>query len=432
MATIKIPNDWRPRPYQMGLWRYLERGGRRAVAVWHRRSGKDSVALNWTAVAAFRRVGLYWHMLPEATHGRKVIWDGVDGHGRRLIDQAFPKALREQTLSTEMKIRLKNGSIWQVVGSDNYDSLVGANPVGIVFSEYALARPGAWDYIRPILAENGGWAVFIFTPRGRNHAHELFRQARMQDDWFAERLGIEETGAISPAIIDQERMAGMGESMIDQEFHCSFEAPQTGAYYAKLLAAAEKAGRIGRVPWDPSAPVETWWDLGVGDDTAIWFIQQIGREVRVVDYHAGQGEGLEAYAKHLLSLPYPYREHLWPHDGAHRELGTGKSRRDIAEGLGIHPIRIIPAAPVADGIQAVRSLLPLCWFDEGACASGLEALRAYARDWDDARQVFRDRPKHDWASHAADAFRIGAIGRERPTSGTWSQPRAETLADPLG
>ncbi len=428
---VRLPNDWDPRPYQRRLWVYLEDGGTRAVAVWHRRSGKDSLALNWSAVAAHRRVGLYWHMLPEAAHGRKVIWDGVDGQGRHLIDQAWPKALRTSTNKTDMKISLKNGSIWQVVGSDNYDSLVGANPVGVVFSEYALARPAAWDYIRPILAENGGWALFIFTPRGRNHAHDLFRMASDNPKWFAERLGIEDTGAIPLTQIDEERASGMSDEMIDQEYHCSFEAPQSGAYYGKLLSEAERAGRITRVPWDPSEPVETWWDLGIADETVIWFVQQIGREIRVIDYLEARGEGLDYYAKKLRERPYPYREHLWPHDGAHRELGSGRSRQDLAETLGLRPIRIVPAAPVADGIQAVRSLLPRCWFDADACAKGLEALRHYARDWDDRTQTFRERPRHDWASHAADAFRIGATGLERPHHGAWCEPVAETRADPL-
>ncbi len=430
---IQLPNDWRPRGYQKRLWSYLERGGKRAVAVWHRRSGKDCVALNWTAVAAMGRVGLYWHLLPEAAQGRKVIWDGVDGQGRRIIDQVFPKALRVRATSTDMKIELRNGSIWQVVGSDNFDSLVGANPVGVVFSEFALADPSAWDYIRPILTENGGWALFIFTPRGRNHAFALYDRARQQSEWFAERLGVEDTGVISLEALEQELASGMSEEMIDQEFHCSFEAPQTGSYYGRILREAERAGRIGRVPRDPDLMVETWWDLGVGDETAIWFIQQVGREVRVIDYLSAQGQGLEFYAKRLREdYPYTYREHLWPHDGAHRELGTGRSRREVGESLGLRPIRIVPASSVADGIQAVRSLLPRCWFDEEACREGLEALRQYGREWDARGRVFKDRPRHDWTSHPADAFRIGATGMERDRGGEgWSGSRALTMADPL-
>jgi hypothetical protein len=163
-----LPYRWQARRYQLRLIHYLAKGGKRAVVVWHRRAGKDSVALNWIAQAAVQRTGTYWHMLPEARQGRKVVWDGIDRRGRRMIDQAFPPELREgKPNDTEMRLRLRGGSVFQVVGSDNYDALVGSNPVGVVFSEYSLARPAAWEYLRPILAENGGWAVFIFTPRGQ-------------------------------------------------------------------------------------------------------------------------------------------------------------------------------------------------------------------------------------------------------------------------
>jgi hypothetical protein len=188
-VEIDLPANWRPRPYQLALWGYLENGGLRADVAAHRRWGKDDVALNWAAVASQQRIGTYWHLLPEASQARKAIWEAINPHtGKRRIDEAFPKAMRETTLNNEMFIRFKNGSSWQVIGSDNYDSLVGAPPVGITFSEWALARPEAWTYLRPILAENGGWALFIWTPRGRNHATRAF-EAREQDraGWFTQR-----------------------------------------------------------------------------------------------------------------------------------------------------------------------------------------------------------------------------------------------------
>ena len=150
----QIPHDWRPRAYQMKLWEYLINGGKRAVAVWHRRAGKDSLSINWTAFAATQRKGIYWHMLPTQAQARKVVWDGIDKAGRKIVDQAFPKELVARKSEQDMKIELRNGSIWQCVGSDYYDNLVGANPVGVVFSEYSIANPAAWDFIRPILAEN--------------------------------------------------------------------------------------------------------------------------------------------------------------------------------------------------------------------------------------------------------------------------------------
>jgi hypothetical protein len=179
-GLIRLPhNNWRPRPYQQDLWKYLEKNGKRAVAIWHRRAGKDEVCLHWSAVAAHTRVGVYWHMLPEANQARKAVWDAVNPHsGLRRINEAFPRELRESTRETDMAIRFKSGSLWQLVGSDNYNSLVGSPPVGVVFSEFALADPSAWGYLRPILAENNGWALFITTPRGRNHASTFYRPLR--------------------------------------------------------------------------------------------------------------------------------------------------------------------------------------------------------------------------------------------------------------
>ncbi|MCG8694705.1 MAG: hypothetical protein MI806_26150 [Minwuiales bacterium] len=410
---VVLPNQWWPRDYQLPLWRYLSGGGKRAVAVWHRRAGKDSTALNFTAIAAHQRVGTYWHMLPLATQGRKVVWDGIDRSGRRVIDQVFPQPLRKATNKQEMKIELKCGSIWQVVGSDNYNALIGANPVGVVFSEYAVADPAAWDYIRPSLAENGGWALFIYTPRGRNHGASLYDLARERENWFADLLTVDNTGAIPLAAIDEEREAGMSDEIVQQEFYCSFDAPLVGAYYAKLISDAETEGRIGNVPHEPQYPVHTAWDLGIGDSTAIWFFQQVGREVRLIDHYEASGVGLDHFAKTLKDKPYVYGDHLAPHDAEVRELGTGRSRRETLAGLGIK-IRVVPRLGLDDGINAARLVLPRCWIDAGKCKRGLDALRQYRREWDAALKAFKDRPLHDWASHSADAFRYLAVGLKGP------------------
>ena len=217
-SEILIPNGWNPRDYQRPLWKALNSGVKRAVAIWHRRAGKDSLSLNWTVKAMLQRVGVYWHMLPLNTQARKVVWDAIDKQGRRVIDQVFPLPLRKSVSSAEMKIELWNGSIWQCVGSDNYNTLVGANPVGVVFSEYSLADPEAWDYLRPILAENGGWALFIYTPRGKNHGYRLYNTA-LSAGWFVQKLTVEDTGAIPLAAVEEERRAGMSESKIQQEFY---------------------------------------------------------------------------------------------------------------------------------------------------------------------------------------------------------------------
>jgi len=227
-SVIQIPHDWIPRQYQIPLVSYLEDGGKRAVAVWHRRAGKDTVALNMTAAAAVQRVGTYWHMLPQQAQARKVIWDGINRHGKRMIDQAFPEGIRESYSNQEMKIQLANGSIWQLCGSDNFDSLVGSNPVGVVFSEFSIAKPECWDFIRPILAENGGWALFIYTPRGKNHAYTLYEKAKMNPNWYSEILTVEDTNAIPIQAVEEERESGMSEEMIRQEFYCSFHGISIG------------------------------------------------------------------------------------------------------------------------------------------------------------------------------------------------------------
>ena len=413
---IQLPNNWRPRDYQKAAWDYLENGGRRAVLNWHRRAGKDDLALHWTAVAAIQRPATYWHMLPQYAQGRKAIWEAVNPHtAKRRIDEAFPREIRKRTDNQTMTIELVNGSMWHVVGSDNYNALVGSPPAGVVFSEWALADPAAWAYLRPILDENQGWAAWIYTSRGRNHGYTLYQHAKTQDDWFAEQLRADQTGVFAGPQLDAAKREyidlygeGPGTALFEQEYLCSFDAAVLGAYYAKLLQDAENAHRIGHVPYDESLKVETWWDLGVGDATAIWFVQRAGNEVRVIDYYEATGEGLPHYARVLSDKGYLYSQHVAPHDIRVRELGSGKSRLEVAQDLGVN-FTVAPRQGIEDGIQAVRSLLPRCFFDREKCARGIEALREYKARYDPQRRVFGSRPEHNWASHACDAFRYGAI-----------------------
>ncbi len=652
---IQLPHNWTAKPHQRGFFRYMEGGGKRYVGVWHRRAGKDASAINWTATAAMQRVGTYWHMLPTLRQARLAVWDGINRDGQRIIDQAWPEAVRAGIRNDEMKLQLVNGSVWQLCGSDNYNSLVGSNPVGVVFSEWSLTDPLAWDFVRPILRENGGWAIFIYTPRGRNHGHTLLETARANPQWCAEVLTVKDTGVVSLEDIDEERRSGMSEELIQQEYmclapetrvltanlewveirsllsspqdligldeeakdgrrklrrakviqawatekeclridfangasvvsssehpwlvkrpwrnrnneryvwtrtdnlkvgdaishsglvpwnedrsreggylagiydgegcvtrrtisfaqnpgpvldeclrllrengyqhyiinnssrtvacglhdslrmlgsvrpirllkkaesiwngafpfngkppiqikaitalgrrsvvgiststktfiaegfvshNCSFEAPNTGSYYGRLLEIARREGRITRVPYDPALGVHTWWDLGVNDPTAIWFTQTSGFEHRVIDYYEGSGEGLAHYARVLLERGYAYAGHHFPHDVQVRELGSGKSRIETLRELGLEP-QIVPNLPVDDGIEALRALLPLCWFDEVKCARGLEALVSYHRKYDEKRKCFAAHPEHDWASNGADAARYFAVGTQQ-------------------
>lgn len=408
MEKITIPYKFEPREYQTPFLVAMDEGKKRSVLMWHRRSGKDKTLLNFTIKRMFERVGSYFYFFPTYSQGKKILWDGMDKDGFRFLDH-FPPEVIENKNDTEMKIKTKNGSLFQVIGTDNIDSIVGTNPVGCVFSEYSLQDPQAWDFIRPILAENGGWAVFNYTPRGKNHGYDLYEMARNNEDWFCQKLTVDDTKAIDPSVIDEERASGMSDEMIQQEYFCSFEAGVVGSYYTKELQKAEEDKRIGKVPYNPSMKVNTFWDLGIGDSTAIWFVQVIGNEVHVIDYEEGSGEGLQFYAHILQQKPYVYDCHYLPHDAEARELGTGKSRKEVALSLGIRPIKITANLAVEDGINAARMLLPVCWFDEDKCKRGLDALKNYHKEWDAIRKEFKSRPFHDWTSHGADAFRYLSV-----------------------
>ena len=428
MPAIELPTH-KARGYQVPFWSYMEAGGKRAVKVWHRRAGKDDVDLAWTSIAAHERVGNYWHMLPEYAQGRKAIWNAVNPHsGKKRIDEHFPLELRKKTNDHEMYIEFKSGSTWQVVGSDSYNSVVGSTPIGVVFSEWPLSDPQAWAYIEPILLENGGWAIFSYTPRGRNHGLKFYETAKADSTWFGEKLTVEHT-----KLFNEEQLAQVLRSRIDlfgeddghavfqQEYYCSFDAAIAGAYYGKEIAAAEKDGRVCRVPYNPSMPVLTAWDLGVGDPTAIWFAQLVGPNVHVIDYYETPGASFDHFAKQLLQeRKYLYARvdvhgvegHIYPHDAGHEAQGDKEfvetKAYQLAQ-LGL-PGRVLPISRVDTGIQKVRPLLARCYFDEVKCAKGLDALRNYSKEWDEDNKVFKPRPKHDWASHGADAFRYLAMG----------------------
>ena len=409
---IRLPYKFIPRDYQLPVLGALDGGAERAVCVWHRRSGKDKTFINHLARCMYERVGAYYYLFPTYQQGRKILWNGRDRDGFKFTDH-FPKELRIRTNNSEMLIEFENGSIFQVIGTDKIDSIVGSNPLGCVFSEYALQNPAAWDFLRPILAENGGWAIFNFTPRGKNHGYNLFKMAQGDPErWFSQVLTVKDTGAIPESVLEQERreiVAKDGnDAFYQQEYMCSFDVPIQGAYYAYQLMAADDEGRIGNVPHTPSAKVNTAWDLGIGDATAIWFFQTVGREIRVIDYYESSGEGLAFYIKELQNKPYIYSDHYAPHDIEVRELGTGKSRLEVAKGLGIN-FTVAPMLTVEDGIEAVRNILPRCWFDTKKCENGLSALRSYHKEWDEKNQTFKLRPHHDWSSHGADAFRMFAV-----------------------
>lgn len=438
MPRICLPaSDWRPRDYQLPAWSYLERGGRHAELVYHRRAGKDDIALHWAAMSAndighpgaVGRVGNYWHCLPKANQARKAIWEAVNPHtGRKRIDEAFPGYLRASQNDTEMLIRFKSGSTWQVVGSDNFNSLVGSPPIGLSLSEWALCDPNAWAYLRPILAENGGWVMMNTTPRGRNHAYRTFQAARKDPNHFAELLPATDTNVFTPAQLEAERREliaeygeDYGEALYEQEYLVSWNAPNLGAIMGKAVSRAETQGRIhDGVTYDPEgAPIEISSDIGFRDSASWWFWQPVLGGYRLLRYKGDSGLDAEEWIvilqKIIEDAGYDLGRIWLPKDAASQTFRSRHSSLVLfAKAFGEGRIGVVPQTPLADRINAARVLLPRCAFNETDCDTGLDGLRSWSFKYDEELKVFSKDPVHDWASHPGDAFSYGAlIMRER-------------------
>lgn len=420
---IQIPhNDWGPRPHQADLWEYLQAGGKRAVAVWHRRAGKDEVCMHHTAVAALKRPANYWLCYPQFTQARKAIWDAVNPHtGQRRINEAFPHEIRSNTREHDMQLTLVNGSTFQVIGSDSVvaGSGIGSSTAGIVFSEWALANPAAWGYYRPILEENQGWAAFVSTPRGRNHCYDLWRYAEGRPDWFAQRLTVDDTGAYTPealaeALGEYRSIYGedAGKAMFDQELYCSFNAAILGAFFAREMEQVREEDRIQPLSPDMSRPIHRAWDIGVRDDTSVIWFQVQGPQLLILDHLASSGVGVEWFRDEIFKR---HEERGWqhgidfvPHDAKVKEWGIGRTRVETMSALSLRP-QVVPDATFQDGINAARRTLPLCLFDPRTEDSLVAALEQYRRDWDPDKRAFRANDVHDWTAHPAAAFRYLAM-----------------------
>jgi phage terminase large subunit len=425
----------RIRNYQAPLHKYMVDGGmenKRAICVAHRRWGKDEIALDVTFQALIERPATYWTCLPEFAQARKAIWSAVNPHtGLRRISEAFPEELREVTNEGEMFIRFKNGATWQVIGSDRYNSLVGASVAGITFSEWALANPSAWGYISPMLRENNGWAMFVTTPRGKNHAYEMYNYGMRTEGWFAEISNVVDTGAFAEAQLNEIKAeyvalygADFGAAQFEQEYMCSFEAAILGSFYGTELSVARSEGRICEVEYDPDLPVMTVWDIGYSDDTVILFVQIIANEVRIIDTYSANGHNLEHYAGVISDKPYEYSRHWLPHDAQAKTLAAaGRSvYEQLTKDHGLKSVNILRNTNTEmQGILAARHLFPRLWIDEDQ-EDFLNALGQFRREWDDEQKCFRDRPVHDWTNHFADALRYLAWVWKEPV-----KPKAPIL-----
>lgn len=426
---ILLPNGWKPRPYQLAAWSYLEKGGKHAELVWHRRSGKDEVGLHRTACAAFERVATYWYMLPEYQQARKAIWDAINPHtGKKRIDEAFPLELRSNTRNQEMMIQFKNGSSFQVVGSDNPNSLVGSPPAGVVYSEWALSNPATRAYLRPIFKENNGWQIFNTTPRGRNHAKRTLDAAKQDPLAFAQILDATQTGIFTEQELAHELQAYIndfgedyGTSKFEQEYMCSFDAANLGAILARQLAISERKGLISdSVEFDRRGQkLEISADIG-RRDTATWYFwqPQVGG-YSIFDYDGGFGLDAEEWCDRLADKIKQYTLSngesalgmIWlPHDARAKTFAAKRSALEIfVSYFGADKVSITPDSKKQDRVNAARILVPRIKFNATKCAKGLDGLRSWQYEYNEDAKIFSSEPLHDWASHDGDGFSYGCL-----------------------
>lgn len=389
-----------------------DRTTRWSIGVCHRRAGKTVSHINELIIGATKcelPEPRFAYIAPQLNQAKDIAWNYL---------KQFSAFTRPKINESELWVELPTAKRIRIYGADNPDRLRGIYLDGVVLDEFGDMDPVIWTQVlRPALSDRKGWACFIGTPKGKNGFHRLWQDAAQDPDWTRLMLKASESGLIDAAeLADARRMMGADEYA--QEYECSFEAAVKGAYYGQEMNAAETELRIGPVPYDPRLAVHTAWDLGMADSTVIWFVQTVGRETRFIDVLKGEGVGLDWYAKQLGERPYVYGTHYLPHDVEVRELGTGKSRVEVLSDLGIRNVTVCPNLPIADGIQALRMLLPTAWFDAEKCRAGIEALRMYRRAWDDKAQEFRAAPLHDWTSHYADAARYFAVGHSPATSRT--------------
>jgi len=404
------------RPYQKELWmQWFGKNVRRMSLEWMRRAGKDLFCLNIMIAEAIRELGNYWFILPEAQQIRKAIWEGVTKDGVRYLDY-FPESMILKKDQQSMSIHLRDpkaptkvGSIVSFVGGDRYDKRVGAGLKGAVVSEHSLQKPNLYDLaLEPMLKETGGWCIFNYTPRGYNHATDMWDYLEKKEQHIASRLTNEELKLVSEDDINEERARGKPEEIIQQEYYCSREGAIVGSYYGDMLK--QYKDHVGNYSYDAGYPVHTLWDLGISDSMAIWFVQLVGRDIYVIDYYENTGYALGHYASVINGKGYMYAMHHLPHDGRQRQMTSTEKAVTIEQqlkNLDVFPIKIHERrANIYGEIQRVRTMISRIYFDAEKTRPGYEALKQYRREFDEKRNVFKDTPLHDWTSHAADAFSI--------------------------
>ena len=403
MPNIVIP--YKPRALQKILHGQIDKH-RFSVIVLHRRAGKTVMAINHMLRAALTNKYLnprYAFISPYRLQGKATAWDYIKQFAGKIPGTKFNES--------ELRCDLANGARITILGAENDQAIRGISLDGCVFDETQSIKPTIFpEVIRPALADRKGWCIFIGTPKGRNNFYQLYQSAIKNPKWYACTYKASET-----QILDDEELQAardvMSKDLYEQEFECSFQAAITGSYYGTIIEDLVREKRMVSNLFDEDIDVETWWDLGMNDQTAIWFVQRYKKEIRLIDYYENTGHGLDHYADVLKKKGFEYSTHIFPHDVKVRELGNyAKTRLEALLDLGIVG-EVAPKLSIEDGIEAVRKNLVNCWFDKDKCGTGIEYLKAYQKKWDDKAQVFKSKPQHSYASHCADAFRTGVAGQ---------------------
>lgn len=419
---LQLPYKYKSRPYQHEfydqIWDYSTNPPtmirKRGVGILPRRHGKDKSMFNEVVIPAMmQRVWLYYYIFPEYSQGRKAFWENIDNDWFKLLNHV-PKELIKSINNQEMKLELINGSILRVVGTDkNIDALMGSNPVWCVYSEFPISNPIAWDLIRPMLMANGWWAFFIYTPRGKNHWWDLYQTAKKFPETYAlihktAKETFDENGEriFTDEMLQSELDEGMDINLWEQEYFCSFDASLKGAVYSTQLLELAGSQRVGAVPREEGLPVYTFWDLWVWDATAIWFAQFQGEKIRLIDHYEATGKSVGELVDVISNRGYYYAEHWMPHDADYRVQGEIiETKKAMFERLWLKNVKITPNIRIDDGIQATKMCFKHMWFDEDKCANWLNAIKSYVYDYNSKNKTWSNEPKHDRASHTADALR---------------------------
>jgi hypothetical protein len=419
-VLVNLPYNFEPRAYQSDLLRAVFIDKLKHIYwIVHRRAGKTRTAINVLTIAALQAPGLYLYLMPQSNQVRKVVWKGRGSDGVRFLDQV-PHQLIKKSNNVEMTVELLNGSIMMFAGSNNYDSLMGINPLMIMYDEFPLQNPLAYELLSPILLENGGTEVIFGTPRGHNHGYDVYNVAVNNPNWYVKRLTIDDTMKVdgSPIItsehIEEERRNGKSEEIIQQEYYCSFDIGNQGAYYTNEISVAEYEGRIRDFDINPNLPVHTSWDIGIRDSTSICFFQQVKDQIHYIAYIEGNNKGLQEYWKEVQDMKtalgfHKFGYHFAPHDIRNREwASSARSRLAMAAELGLHFL-VVPDLSIQDRIDAGRAFLRDCVFHKTYCRQLLRCLREAMREYDELHKVFKDKPLHNWALHGFDAYTYGAV-----------------------